>query len=237
MENLPLYFSEMIATAFFMLLGLSVCANISLKKSGMYGSGGILAACGWGFSIVSTVVIFAPLSGAHCNPAVTIAFWLKGNFAGHLVIGYLFAQCIGAFIGASLVWLLYKDHLDDEDEPLRKLGVFATIASHDNRLRNLLSEMIATFALIMLLLSLGHLEPAGGVALFFIFAGVSGGVMSFGGLTGYAINPARDLMPRLVHFLLPIKNKSSSQFSYAWIPIIGPILGAILAVLLYNSLF
>lgn len=237
MENIQLYLGEMVATAFFMLLGLSVCANISLKKSGMYGSGGIVAACGWGLSMVSTAVIFAPLTGAHCNPAVTIGFWLGGNFPAHLVIGYICAQFSGAFIGALLVYLLYKDHLDDEDEPMHKLGTFATIASNDNRLRNLFSEVIATFALMMVLLSLGHVEPANGVALFFVFAGVSGGVMSFGGLTGYAINPARDFMPRLVHFLLPIKNKSTSNFSYAWIPIIGPIIGALLAALLYKSLF
>ncbi|MDU8924875.1 MIP/aquaporin family protein [Pasteurellaceae bacterium LIM206] len=237
MGNIGLYLGELVGTAFFMVLGLGVCANISLKKSGMYGSGGILAACGWGLSMVSVAVIFGPTTGAHVNPAVTIGFWLGGNFPAHLVVGYIIAQCIGAFIGAVIVWQLFKDHLDEEDNPNSQLGAFATIASNSNNYRNLLSEIVATFSLMFILLSLRHQSPANGVAMFFVFAGVAGGVMSFGGLTGYAINPARDLMPRLLHSIVPIKNKGSSHFDYAWVPIVGPIIGSVLAALLYRSLF
>lgn len=237
MENLNLYLGELVGTAFFMVLGLGVCANISLKKSGMYGSGGLLAACGWGLSMVSIAVIFGPLTGAHVNPAVTIGFWAVGKFPGELVLGYIVAQCLGAFIGAIIVWQLFKDHLDEEDNQNSQLGSFATIASNKNNFRNLLSESIATFSLLFILFALGHQQPANGVAMFFVFAGVAGGVMSFGGLTGYAINPARDLMPRLVHYLVPIKNKGSSNLEYAWVPICGPIIGALLAAWLYKALF
>lgn len=237
MENMNLYVGEFVGTAFFMVLGLSVCANISLKKSGMVGSGGILAACGWGLSMVSIAVIFGPLTGAHVNPAVTIGFWAVGRFPTELVLGYLIAQFLGAFLGAVIVWQLFKDHLDEEENPNNQLGVFATIASNKNNIRNLLSEIIATFSLLFILFSLGHQNPTNGIAMFFVFAGVAGGIMSFGGLTGYAINPARDLMPRLVHFIVPIKHKGKSYFSYAWVPVIGPIIGAYLAAVLYNILF
>lgn len=237
MENLNLYLGELVGTAFFMVLGLGVCANISLKKSGMYGSGGIVAACGWGLAMVSIAVIFGPLTGAHVNPAVTIGFWAVGRFPAHLVAGYIIAQLIGAFIGALIIWLLFKDHLDEEDNQNSKLGVFATIASNQNNWRNCLSETIATFSLLFILFALGHQIPANGMAMFFVFAAVAGGVMSFGGLTGYAINPARDFMPRLVHHIMPIKNKGYSRFEYAWVPIVGPIIGACLAALLYRALF
>lgn len=237
MENLNLYLGELVGTAFFMVLGLGVCANISLKKSGMYGSGGLLAACGWGLSMVSIAVIFGPITGAHVNPAVTIGFWAVGKFPGELVLGYIIAQCLGAFIGALIVWQLFKDHLDEEDNQNSQLGSFATIASNKNNFRNLLSESIATFSLLFILFALGHQQPVNGVAMFFVFAGVAGGVMSFGGLTGYAINPARDFMPRLVHYLVPIKNKGSSNLEYAWVPICGPIIGALFAAWLYKALF
>lgn len=237
MENINLYLGELVGTAFFMVLGLGVCANISLKKSGMYGSGGLLAACGWGLSMVSIAVIFGPLTGAHVNPAVTIGFWAVGKFPTELVLGYIIAQCIGAFIGALIVWLLFKDHLDEEDNQNCQLGSFATIATNSNNLRNLLSEIVATFSLLFILFALNHQQPTNGVAMFFVFAGVAGGIMSFGGLTGYAINPARDFMPRLVHAIMPIKNKGSSNFDYAWIPVLGPVIGAILAAWLYNALF
>lgn len=237
MENINLYLGELVGTAFFMVLGLGVCANISLKKSGMYGSGGLLAACGWGLSMVSIAVIFGSLTGAHVNPAVTIGFWAVGQFSGELVFGYIVSQCIGAFIGALIVWQLFKDHLDEEENQNCQLGSFATIASNSNNFRNLLSEIVATFSLLFILFALGHQQAAKGVAMFFVFAGVAGGVMSFGGLTGYAINPARDFMPRLVHAIVPIKNKGSSNFGYAWVPIFGPIIGALLAAWLYKALF
>lgn len=237
MESMNLYIAEMVGTAIFMVLGLGVCANIFLRRSGMCGSGGVVAALGWGVSMVSVAVCFGPVSGAHCNPAVTIGFWAAGQLSGDLVIGYIAAQCIGAFIGALIVWQLYKDHLDADPSAETKLGVFATSPSISNAFRNCLSEAVATFCLMFILLSLGHQEPANGVAMFFVFCGVAGGVMSFGGLTGYAINPARDIMPRLVHMLVPIEGKGTSNWGYAWIPVIGPVAGAVLAAVLHNMIF
>lgn len=237
MQAINLYLAELVGTAIFMVLGLGVCANIFLKKSGMCGSGGVTAALGWGLSMVSVAVCFGPVSGAHCNPAVTLGFWAAGNLDTALVPGYILAQCAGAFIGALIVWQLYKDHLDADPSAVTKLGVFATSPSIANPFRNFLAEAAATFCLMFILLSLNHQEPAGGVAMFFVFCGVAGGVMSFGGLTGYAINPARDLMPRLVHALVPIKGKGDSNWSYAWVPIVGPSVGAVAAALLHRAIF
>lgn len=237
MEHMNLYLAELVGTALFMVLGLGVCANISLSKSGMCGAGGIVAALGWGVSMVTVAVCFGPVSGAHCNPAVTVGFWAAGNLSGSLVPGYIISQCIGASVGALIIWQLYKDHLDEEECPGTKLGVFTTGPSIQNSWRNCLSEIMATFCLMFVLLSLGHQNPANGVAMFFLFCGVAGGVMSFGGLTGYAINPARDLMPRIIYTLVPIKNKEGSNWGYAWVPIAGPLMGAFLAAMLYKVIF
>ncbi|HHF5473980.1 TPA: MIP/aquaporin family protein [Haemophilus influenzae] len=191
----------------------------------------------FGLSMVSIAVIFGPLSGAHVNPAVTIDFWEVGKFPTELVLVYIIAQCIGAFIVALIVWLLFKDHLDEEDNQNCQLGSFATIAANSNNLRNLLSEIVTTFSLLFILFTLNHQQPTNGVAMFFVFTGVAGGVMSFGGLTSYAINPARDFMLRLIHAIMPIKNKGTSNFDYAWVPVLRPVIGAILAAWLYKALF
>ncbi|HHF5352670.1 TPA: MIP/aquaporin family protein [Haemophilus influenzae] len=158
----------------------------------------------FGLSMVSIAVIFGPLTSAHVNPAVTINFWEVGKFPTELVLVYIIAQCIGAFIVALIVWLLFKDHLDEEDNQNCQLGSFATIATNSNNLRNLLSEIVTTFSLLFILFTLNHQQPTNGVAMFFVFTGVAGGVMSFGGLTSYAINPARDFMLRLIHAIMPI---------------------------------
>ena len=237
MEHFHLYLGEFVGTACFMILGLGTIANISLKKSGMCGAGGLMAACGWGLGMVAVAAIFGPLTGAHVNPAVTIGFLIGGNFPLALVPGYFIAQFLGAYVGGILVWLVWKDHLDEEPEAGAKLGVFATAPSIRNPWRNCLAEATATFSLMFILLSLSHLQPAGGVAMFFVFAGVAGGVMAFAGLTGYAINPARDFAPRLVHAMLPIRGKGGSDWGYAWVPIVGPMLGGAAAGLLYNVLF
>ncbi|CBW29344.1 aquaporin family protein [Haemophilus influenzae] len=187
--------------------------------------------------MVSITVIFEPLTSAHVNPAVTIDFWEVSKFPTELVLVYIIAQCIGAFIVALIVWLLFKDHLDEEDNQNCQLGSFATIATNSNNLRNLLSEIVTTFSLLFILFTLNHQQPTNGVAMFFVFTGVAGGVMSFGGLTSYAINPARDFMLRLIHAIMPIKNKGTSNFDYAWVPVLRPVIGAILAAWLYKALF
>lgn len=235
--HMSIYIAEVFGTAMLMILGLGVCANISLRRSGCHGGGALMAAIGWGMSMTAVAVMIAPVSGAHCNPAVTIGFWLAGKVDTALVPGYFISEIIGAFIGAVVVWVIYKDHLDEEENPAAKLGVFATGPSLRNPFRNMLAETVATFALMITLLSLGHIQPANGVALFFVFIAVAGGVMSFGGLTGYAINPVRDFLPRLAHAILPIKGKGTSDWGYAWVPVVGPIFGAILAAYLYRVIF
>lgn len=149
----------------------------------------------FGLSMVSIAVIFGLLTGAHVNLAVTIDFWEVGKFPTELVLVYIIAL---------IVWLLFKDHLDEEDNQNCQLGSFATIATNSNNLRNLLSEIVTTFSLLFILFTLNHQQPTNGVAMFFVFAGVAGGVISFGGLTSYAINPARDFMLRLIHAIMPI---------------------------------
>ena len=183
--------------------------------------------------MVSITVIFEPLTSAHVNPAVTIDFWEVCKFPTELVLVYIIAQCIGAFIVALIVWLLFKDHLDEEDNQNCQLGSFATIATNSNNLRNLLSEIVTTFSLLFILFTLNHQQPTNGVAMFFVFTGVAGGVMSFGGLTSYAINPARDLGPRIAHAILPIAGKGGSNWSYAIVPILGPIAGGLLGAVVY----
>lgn len=237
LTHLQLYFAELFGTAFLVTLGLSVIASISLSKSIFYGAGGGVAAMGWGAAMVSTVVIVGPVSGAHCNPAFTIGFYLANRITLDLVPGYIISQIIGAFIGAVIVWFLYKDHLDQEESQTAKLGVFTTNPAIYSPIRNIAAEAVATFTLMITVLSFGHSSPANGVPFLFLFIALSGGIMAFAGLTGYAINPARDAIPRIIHSLFPIKGKGGSNWRYAWIPIVGPILGASLAAGVYQLMF
>ncbi|MDR0959866.1 MAG: aquaporin family protein [Propionibacteriaceae bacterium] len=237
MSDLQLYLCEFFGTAMLVGMGLSVVASISLRKSGFHGSGGLMAALGWGSAMTAVAVIVGPFSGAHVNPAFTLGFWMTGNIEGRLVPGYLVAQLLGASFGALIMWFLFKDHLDQEGDAGAILGAFATGPSIRNPIRNVASELVATYCLMILVLSLGHSQPAGGVQFIYVWVALSGGVMAFAGLTGYAINPARDLMPRLLHMVLPIKGKGSSDWSYAWVPIVGPFLGAALAALTHIALF
>lgn len=232
-----IYLSELFGTALLVLMGLSVVANISLKKSGFHGAGGVAAALGWGAAMTTAAVIVGPISGAHCNPAFTIGFWIAGKVETALVPGYIISQIAGAFLGAIIVWYLFKDHLDAEENAEVKLGVFVTGPSIRNPIRNMMAEVVATFCLMILVLSLGHSKPVNGISFLYVYISLSGGVMAFAGLTGYAINPVRDLMPRIVHAIFPIQNKGGSDWEYAWVPIVGPCLGAVLAALLHNALF
>ncbi|MDO4252958.1 MAG: MIP/aquaporin family protein [Rothia sp. (in: high G+C Gram-positive bacteria)] len=224
--DLQLYCAELVGTAMLLFMGLSVIANISLKASGMFGSGGLAAALGWGSAMTATAVVVGPISGAHVNPAFTLGFWLSGALPTRLVPGYILAQIAGAVLGTLLVWLLYKDHLDLEQEAATKRGVFVTEPSLANFWRNILAEATATFALMLVVLSLGKHGMPAGIGLLHVYIGLSGGVMAFGGLTGYAINPVRDLVPRLMYSLLPIRGKGQAQWSYALVPVLGPCLGA-----------
>jgi glycerol uptake facilitator protein len=177
--------------------------------------------------------IFGAASGAHFNPALTIALAADGTIGWNLVPGYIIAQLVGAFLGACCVYVLFKDQFDATDDPGTKLGVFSTGPSIPNTPLNLLSEIVGTFVLVFAIKGWGNVDAAGGIANLYTFGLIVSIGMSLGGLTGYAINPARDFGPRLAHAVLPIKGKGSSNFGYGWIPIVGPIIGALIAVGLF----
>ena len=229
------YIAEFIGTMLLILLGDGVVANVTLNKSGMKGAGSIQITFAWGLAVMLPAFIFGAASGAHFNPAVTIALALDGTLAWGLVPGYIIAQFAGAFVGACLVYIMFKDHFDATEDPGTKLGVFSTGASIPNKGRNLICEAIATFVLVFAIKGMGQVAGLNGAQGNFLVFGVIVSIgMSLGGLTGYALNPARDIGPRIAHALLPIKGKGSSHWDYAIVPLLGPILGGILAVLLYQ---
>lgn len=226
---------EMIGTAFLILLGDGVVANVVLNKTNGNNGGWIVITFGWAIAVFSGVYISAAHSGAHLNPAVSIAFAVAGKFPWANVPIYIAGQFAGAMIGALLVWIAYKKHFDETTDADAKLAVFCNRPAIRATPFNLITEMIGTFALVFGVfyitgadVKLGSLDALP-VALLVLGIG-----LSLGGPTGYAINPARDLGPRIIHFILPIKNKRDSDWSYSWIPVAGPIAGGVIAALVYN---
>ena len=217
------------------ILGDGVVANVTLNKSGMKGAGSIQITFAWGLAVMLPAFIFGAASGAHFNPALTIALAVDGSLAWGLVPGYIVAQFAGAFVGAVLVYLLFKDQFDATDDPGTKLGVFSTGPSVPNMPLNIFCEAVATFVLVFAIKGIPG-TVAGGVSNLFVFGIIVSIGMSLGGLTGYALNPARDLGPRIAHSFLPIKGKGDSNWGYAVVPLFGPIIGAVLAVLVYMGL-
>ncbi|MBO5070744.1 MAG: aquaporin family protein [Roseburia sp.] len=230
------YIAEFIGTMLLILLGDGVVANVTLNKSGMKGAGSIQITFAWGLAVMVPAMIFGAASGAHFNPALTLALAADGSLAWSLVPGYIIAQFAGAFLGACLVYILFKGQFDATEDPGTKLGVFATGPSVPNTALNILSEAVGTFVLVFAIKGMGQIpELNGGVGKILVFGIIVSIGMSLGGLTGYAINPARDLGPRLAHAVLPIKGKGSSNFGYGLVvPIIGPVIGALVAVLVYG---
>ncbi len=231
------YLAEFFGTLLLILLGGGVNAAVSLRKSKSENGGWLMIVIGWGLAVMLAIYAVGSISGAHLNPAVTIALAINGSFASSLVVGYIVAQFIGAIVGATLVWLHYLPHWKETVDPAAKLGVFCNAPAIRNTVTNLISEIIATMVLIMALLFIGANEFTKGlnpivVGLLIISIG-----LSLGGTTGFAINPARDLGPRIAHFVLPIHGKGKSDWSYAWIPVMGPIIGGVLGALTYQLLF
>jgi glycerol uptake facilitator protein len=233
--------AELIGTMMLILLGTGVVANVVLKGTKGNNAGWMVITTGWALAVFVGVVIATPFSGAHLNPAVTIALALAGKFAWSKVVLYIVAQLLGAIIGAFLMWLVYRDHFNVTNDPDAQLAVFSTAPAIHNRLFNLLSEIIGTFVLIFVIFyftgaEMGEektpvgLGSLGALPVAFLVWAIG---LSLGGTTGYAINPVRDLGPRITHAFLPIKGKGSSNWKYAWIPVLGPIIGAALAALLY----
>lgn len=231
------YIAEFLGTMMLILLGDGVVANVTLNKSGMKGAGSIQITFAWGLAVMIPAFIFGAASGASFNPALTIALAIDGSFKWSMVPGYLIAQFAGAFVGACLVYLLFKDQFDATEDPGVKFGVFSTSPSVPNRGRNILSEAIGTFVLVFAIKGIANVPNlAPGLDKFMVFGIIVSIGMSLGGLTGYALNPARDIGPRMAHAVLPISGKGSSNWDYAVVPLVGPIIGAVVAVLLYGAI-
>ncbi|MCD7970997.1 MAG: aquaporin family protein [Alistipes sp.] len=223
---------EFIGTAILILLGDGVVANVVLKGTKGQNSGWVVISFAWGLAVFVAAFISGPYSGAHLNPAVTLGLWAAGQFSGS-ILGYIIAQLLGAILGAVLVYVFYKPHFDVEEIPDNKLGVFCTIPAIRKLGWNFVSELIGTFMLVFGILYAAGAEIMGPLPVGLLIVAIG---MSLGGTTGYAINPARDLGPRIAHAILPIKGKRDSDWGYSWVPILGPITGGILAALLYNVL-
>ncbi|MFC3196963.1 MIP/aquaporin family protein [Parapedobacter deserti] len=239
------FIAEIIGTGFLILLGCGVVANVVLKDTKGNSGGWIVITTGWALGVFTGVVIAGPYSGAHLNPAVTLAMWIAGNMETADILPYVTAQFIGAMLGAFLVWIIYQDHFKRTEDPVAKQAVFCTAPAIRNLPVNLISEIVGTFVLILTIFYFTDAEltddraiPIGlgslGALPVAFLVWVIG--LSLGGTTGYAINPARDLGPRIVHALLPIKGKAGINSSYAWVPVAGPLIGATLATVLFLSL-
>jgi glycerol uptake facilitator protein len=236
--------AELIGTMLLILLGDGVVANVLLKDTKGNNSGWIVITTAWGLAVFVGVTVAGPISGAHLNPAVTIGLAIAGKFAWASVGLYMAAQMIGAMLGALLVWLMYYDHFQKTNDPGSVLAVFCTGPAVRNYLSNIISEIIGAFVLIFVVFYITGAEitptktpiglgSVGALPVAFLVWVIG---LSLGGTTGYAINPARDLGPRIMHAILPIKSKGKSDWEYAWIPILGPIIGAAIAALLYMHL-
>ncbi|MFZ9240367.1 MAG: MIP/aquaporin family protein [Chitinophagaceae bacterium] len=231
------FVAELVGTAVLITLGLTVVANVSLDKTKGQNAGLIVVGFAWAIAVFVGVFISADASGAHLNPAVTIGLAVAGKFEWSLVPGYILAQFLGAFAGAILTWLTYKDHFDASKDPATILGVFSTGPAIRNPAQNLITETIASFIFMLAILFIQNGEvKLGSIDALPVALLVLGIGLSMGGPTGYAINPARDLGPRIIHALLPIPHKGASDWKYAFIPVLGPILGAVLAAFLYMAL-
>jgi glycerol uptake facilitator protein len=231
------YLAEFFGTALLILLGDGVVAGAVLKGTKSEQAGWLTIVVGWGLAVVFAIYAVGSISGAHINPAVTIALALSGSFDWGLVPGYCLAQVMGAFFGAVLVWIHYMPHWKNTESKELKLAVFCTAPAERSVLSNLISEVLATTVLILAILFIGKNEFTQGLNPLVIGLLVIAIGLSLGGTTGFAINPARDLGPRIAHFLLPIHGKGDSDWSYSWIHVVGPLLGAILGVTLYSLLF
>lgn len=223
--------AELVGTAILIFLGNGVVANVLLSKTFGHGSGLIVIAFGWAMAVFIAVKTTVVYSGAHLNPAVTFALAINGSFLWSWVIPYMVAQMLGGVLGATMVFLLYRNHFLETKETRAKLASFCTSPAISNWKSNLFSEMIATFILIFSLIRLAPPSvDLGAIQALPVSLIVLGIGVSLGGTTGYAINPARDLAPRIMHAVLPIGLKESSNWKYAWIPVVGPLIGAALAI-------
>lgn len=235
MSNMAMYSAEFLGTAVLILLGSGVCANLALNKSKAQGGGWIVVTAAWGFAVAVAAYMTGWVSGAHLNPALTIALAVIGSFEWGLVPGYIIAQLLGAIVGASLTFAAFKDHFAATDDADAKLGIFATGPAIRNNVSNFITEAIGTAMLVAGILGItnsnNNMGAVGTLMVGFLVWSIG---LSLGGPTGYAINPARDLGPRIAHAILPIPGKRDSDWGYALIPILGPIVGGTIGALIYQ---
>jgi glycerol uptake facilitator protein len=230
--------AELVGTMLMILLGDGVVAGVLLHKSKAEKSGWIVITTGWGLAVAVGVYAVGRISGAHLNPAITVGYAMVGRFPWVNVLPYIGGQVIGAFLGAVLVWLAYLAHWGATEDPASKLLVFSTMPAIRNTAANIATEVIGTFVLVFGCLALGanHAPTQTGLTPLLVGFLVWAIGLSLGGPTGYAINPARDLAPRIAHAILPIPGKGNSGWSYAWVPIVAPLIGGILGAAAYVKL-
>jgi glycerol uptake facilitator protein len=243
-----IYLAEIIGTMIMLILGDGVVANVLLNRSKGQGSGWMVITTAWGLAVIIAIFCVGRISGAHLNPAVTVSLAAIGSFSWKLVPGYIAAQIIGAFLGAVVVWLLYQPHFAETEDEGLKLAVFCTAPAIRRPVSNFIAEVIGTVILLFGILAIAanaqKLTAPSGLDLSLVFSQgiqpilvgflVWGIGLSLGGPTGYAINPARDLGPRLAHAVLPIPGKGRSDWGYAWIPIVAPLIGGVIGAALFT---
>ena len=234
LTNGQIFLYETLGTATLLLLGCGVVACAILRDSKGFGGGWLLINFGWGLGVYMGVYVAFP-TGAHLNPAVTISQLMVGNITGGQAIFYFLGEFVGAFIGAVLAWVAYKKHFDVEEDAGAKLAVFSTGPAIRSYGWNLATEAIGTFVLIFWILNSGGTPSGlGPLAVALVIVGIGA---SLGGPTGYALNPARDLGPRIAHAILPIKGKGGSDWGYSWVPVVGPLAGGVLGAVFYKLLW
>ncbi|MGA1978349.1 MAG: MIP/aquaporin family protein [Bacteroidales bacterium] len=228
------FFAEFFGTAMILVFGSGVVSNVLLSKTKGSNGGWLLINFGWAIGVFTGVLIAAPISGAHLNPAVTLALVIAHKFSPSLMPMYICAQVLGAMFGAGLAWLAYKKHFDATEDADAKLAVFVTMPNIRSYWYNVITEIIGTYVLALAVLYMAKPDVGLGALNALPVAIVVLGIgISIGGPTGYAINPARDLGPRIMHFILPIKGKRDSDWKYAWVPIVGPMVGAAMAAIMF----
>lgn len=231
------FVAELIGTMLLIILGNGVVAGVVLKDSKAENSGWIVITLAWGLAVTFAIYAVGDVSGAHINPAVTLGLAAIGEFSWELVPEYIAGQMLGAFIGAVFVWVFFLPHWNKTEDPGLKMAPFCTSPAIRSIWSNLVSEMLGTFVLLLSLLYIGANEFSQGLNPLIVGFLILAIGLSLGGTTGYAINPARDLGPRIAHALLPIPGKSKSDWAYGWIPVVGPVIGGIYGALFYQAIF
>lgn len=234
---MSIYLAELLGTMILIILGDGVVANVVLNKTKGHNSGWIVITTGWGLAVAIAALIFGTTSGAHLNPALTIGLAVIGRFPWNDVPGYIVAQLTGGFLGAVIVWIYYRLHFKETEDKAAKLAVFCTGAEIKDTFTSFACEVIGTFILVFGLLGINNTPLVNGLAPLAAGVIVWAIGLTLGGTTGYAINPARDFGPRLAHFILPIHDKGDSDWRYAWIPVIAPVVGSIIAAIVFNNIF